>query len=166
MAPRADPRPHTGREDVRVSTVHHVGITVSDIERSLDFYADLLGGERLGPWRRSGPRIDAVTGYPGVVVHQAFVRAPEGTTLVELLQYENGSTTVLDPDNGHVGAAHVAITVTGLDDLLARLRERGVAQVSDPIVASEPLAGYRCVYVLDPDRVRVELVEPPAADLP
>jgi catechol 2,3-dioxygenase-like lactoylglutathione lyase family enzyme len=139
-----------------------VGITVSDLARSLDFYADLMGGERLGPYRRSGPRIDAVTGHPGVVVHQAFVRAEEGSTVVELLQYENGSPVVLDPDNGHVGAVHVAITVTGLDAILRRLRDRGVEVVSDPIVASEPMAGHRCVYVLDPDRVRVELVEPPA----
>jgi catechol 2,3-dioxygenase-like lactoylglutathione lyase family enzyme len=149
-----------------MTAVHHVGITVSDIGRSLDFYADLLGGERLGPYTRSGPRIDAVTGYPGVVVHQAFVRAPEGSTMVELLQYEKGSSVVIDPDNGHVGAAHVAITVTGLDDILARLRERGTEALSDPIVASDPMAGHRCVYVLDPDRVRVELVEPPIeADL-
>jgi catechol 2,3-dioxygenase-like lactoylglutathione lyase family enzyme len=145
-----------------VTSVHHVGITVSDIERSLDFYEDLLGGERFGPYLRSGPRVDAVTGYPGVVVHQAFVKAKEGSTVVELLQYENGSSVVLDPDNGHVGAAHVAIAVTGLDATLARLRDQGVAALSDPIVASEPMAGHRCVYVLDPDRVRVELVEPPA----
>lgn len=144
--------------------VHHVGITVSDLTRSVDFYADLLGGEVLGPYVRSGPRIDAVTGYEGVVVRQAFVKATDADTVVELLQYENGSPVVLDPDNGHVGAAHVAISVTGLDDILKRLREQGVHVLSDPIVASEPMAGYRCVYVLDPDRVRVELVEPPAPD--
>lgn len=145
-----------------MTAVHHVGITVSNIERSLDFYQDLLGGERLGPYRRSGPRVDAVTGYPGVAVHQAFVRPPEGSTMVELLQYENGSSVVLDPDNGHVGAAHVAIVVSGLDEILARLAAQGVQALSDPIVASEPMAGHRCVYVLDPDRVRVELVEPPS----
>jgi catechol 2,3-dioxygenase-like lactoylglutathione lyase family enzyme len=142
-------------------SVHHVGITVSNLERSMDFYADLLGGERLGPYERSGPRIDAVTGYPGVLVRQAFVRAREGPTVVELLQYVRGSSVVLDPDNGYVGAAHVAITVRGLDGLLTRLRAAGVTVQSDPIVTSEPMAGYRCVYVLDPDRVRVELVEPP-----
>ncbi len=145
-----------------MTSVHHVGITVSDIHRSLDFYAALLGGERLGPYDRSGPRIDAVTGHPGAVVHQAFVTATGGSTVVELLQYENGSPVVLDPDNGNVGAAHVAITVSGLDGILARLRDEGVAVVSEPIVASAPLAGHRCVYVLDPDRVRVELVDPPA----
>jgi catechol 2,3-dioxygenase-like lactoylglutathione lyase family enzyme len=145
-----------------MTTIHHVGITVSDMERSLAFYEDLLGGERLGPYERSGPRIDAVTGYPGVVVRQAFVRAQEGSTVVELLQYDGGSDVVLDPDNGNVGAAHVAITVTDLDGTLDRLRAAGTTVLSDPIVASEPMAGHRVVYVLDPDRVRVELVEPPA----
>lgn len=144
-----------------MTAVHHVGITVSDIGRSLDFYADLLGGERLGPWQRQGPRIDAVTGHQGVVVHQAFVRAGEGRTVVELLQYENGSPVTLDPDNGSVGAAHVAITVGDLDATLRHLSGRGVEALSEPIEMSEPMAGHRCVYVLDPDRVRVELVEPP-----
>lgn len=143
-------------------SVHHVGITVSDLERSLDFYADLLGGERVGPYERSGPRIDAVTGYPGIVVRQAFVGTPGGATVVELLQYVNGSDVVIDPDNGHVGAVHVAVTVDDLGATLDRLRARGVAAISEPIVVSEPLAGHRVVYVLDPDRVRVELVEPPA----
>ena len=147
-----------------MTTIHHVGITVSDMARSLAFYEDLLGGERLGPYERSGPRVDAVTGYPGVVVRQAFVRAQEGATLVELLQYDGGSDVVLDPDNGNVGAAHVAITVTDLDGTLDRLRAAGTTVLSDPIVASEPMAGYRVVYALDPDRVRVELVEPPAHD--
>ena len=144
-----------------MAAIHHVGITVSDLDRSLDFYEFLLRGERLGPFERTGPRIDAVTGYPGVVVRQAFVTATEGTTDVELLQYVNGSDVVVDPDNGHVGVAHVAITVSDLDGTLDRLRERGVKALSEPIVANAPLADHRVVYVLDPDRVRVELVEPP-----
>lgn len=145
-----------------MTAVHHVGLTVSDVDASLDFYADLTGGERLGPWDRSGPGVDRVTGYPGVVVRQAFVRPPGGAVLIELLQYVGGSPVVLDPDNGHVGAVHVAITVRDLDAVLARLRAGGVETVSDPVVVSAPMAGHRCVYVLDPDRVRVELVEPPA----
>ncbi|MFT4082555.1 MAG: VOC family protein [Nocardioides sp.] len=145
-----------------MTAIHHVGITVSDIGRSLDFYEDLLGGERLGPYERSGPRIDAVTGHPGVVVRQAFVRAREGTTIVELLQYDGGSGLSIDPDNGHAGAAHVGVTVTDLDATLAHLSERGAEAISVPVTTSEPLAGWRVVYVLDPDRVRVELMEPPA----
>jgi catechol 2,3-dioxygenase-like lactoylglutathione lyase family enzyme len=146
-----------------VISINHVGITVSDIDRSLDFYVRVLGGAHVGSWERSGPRIDAVTGYPGVVVHQAFVRLPEEATLIELLQYVGGSEQVIDPDNGHAGAVHVAVNVVGLDGLLAQLREEGVPVLSEPIVAGEgPLEGCRVVYVLDPDQVRVELVEAPA----
>lgn len=143
--------------------IHHVGVTVSDMTRSLAFYADLLGGSVDGPYERRGPRVEAVTGYPGIVVRQAFVTPPDGTAVVELLQYDGGSGVVLDPDHGHTGAAHVAVVVTDLDGLLARLTARGVPAVSAPITLSSPLAGYRAVYVLDPDRVRVELLEPPAA---
>ncbi|WP_296606562.1 VOC family protein [Nocardioides sp.] len=143
--------------------IHHVGITVRDMTRSLEFYADLLRGTVDGPYERRGPRIDEVTGYPGIVVRQAFVTPPDGTAVVELLQYDGGSGVVIDPDNGHAGAAHVALTVADLDALLARLAARGVGALSAPITLSAPLAGYRAVYVLDPDRVRVELLEPPTA---
>lgn len=145
--------------------IHHIGITVGDIDRSLAFYTRLLDGEPQGPWDRSGPGIDRVTGHPGVVVRQAFVEVGAGSpeeTVVELLQYVGGSEVVLDPDNGYVGAAHVALTVADLDATLARLRSDGVEVIGEPIVCSVPLAGYRAVYVLDPDRVRVELLEPPS----
>lgn len=143
-----------------MSSVNHAGITVSDINTSIEFYETVLGGALVGPWERSGPRIDQVTGYPGVIVHQAFITSPEGGAMVELLQYENGSSDVIDPDNGSVGAVHVAIEVDDFDGMLARLASRGVPAVSAPIVASAgPLEGRRVVYVMDPDRVRVELVE-------
>lgn len=68
---------------MQVSGVHHVGVTVSALERSLEFYTRLLDGHRHAPWERSGPAVEAVTGYPGVLVRQAFVEATGGETLVE-----------------------------------------------------------------------------------
>lgn len=149
-----------------MTAVHHVGITVSDIDRSLAFYADLLQGQALGPWDRSGPGVDKVTGYTGVVVRQAFALSANGDTAVELLQYIGGSDVVLDPNNGYVGAVHVAIVVADLDGTLAELRARGVQAVSDPVVTNAPMRNFKAVYVLDPDGVRVELVEPPVGVTP
>jgi glyoxylase I family protein len=143
--------------------VHHVGITVSDIGSAVEFYRELTNGVVSGPFHRSGPAIDAVTGYPGVVVHQAFITAPDGETMIELLQYENGSPVVIDPDNGSVGAVHVAIVVHDLDATLVRLAARGVEALSAPITGGAGLMeNHRFLYVLGPDRVRVELIEPPA----
>ena len=143
--------------------VHHVGITVSDIDAAIEFYAGLTEGTVSGPLDKSGPAIDAVTGYPGVVVRQAFITVPDGDTVIELLQYRGGSPVVIDPDNGSVGAVHVAILVHDLDAALERLTQLGVVALSAPITGSAgPMEGHRFLYVLGPDRVRVELVEPPA----
>lgn len=142
--------------------VHHVGITVSDLEESIDFYGDVTRGDVSGPFEKSGPAIDAVTGYPGVVVRQAFISLPDGDTVIELLQYQGGSGARVDPDNGNVGAVHVGIFVNDLDETIARMRARGTEFVSDPITGTEgPMEGHRFLYAIGPDRVRVELVEPP-----
>ncbi len=143
------------------TVVHHVGITVSDLTLSAEFYADLLHGRTFGPYQRSGPRTDAVTGQKGAVIGQVFVTASGGRTMVELLHYSTGSQRVIDPDNNSIGAVHVAVTVENIDACLDRLRSKDVPVLSDSIETSPPLTGCRVVYVLDPDRVRVELVELP-----
>jgi len=139
-----------------------VGITVSDLESSIEFFRHLTQGLVTGPYEKSGPAVDAVTGYPGVLVRQAFVSAPGGDTVIELLEYTGGSGLVIDPDNGSVGAVHIAIQVHDLDETLARLAERGTAALSTPMTGTAgPMQDHRFLYVLGPDRVRVELVEPP-----
>ena len=143
--------------------VHHIGITVSDLETAIRFYASLSQGEVLGPYEKSGPAVEAATGYPGVVVRQAFVRFPDGETVIELLQYRGGSGRSIDPDNGHAGAAHPAIVVADMTAALEAATANGGRAISEPKVATEgPMEGCRYVYVIGPDRVRVELVEPPA----
>lgn len=142
--------------------MHHAGITVSDLDAAAEFFVHLTGGTLQGPYEKRGPAIDAVTGYPGVVVRQAFVRLPTGETVIELLEYRGGSGMRIDPDNGSIGAVHVAILVDDLDATLARLEARGVTRLSDPITATVgPLEHHRLLYVLGPDDVRVELIEAP-----
>lgn len=142
--------------------IHHVGITVSDLDSAAEFYRNIVDGTIDGPYEKSGPAIDAVTGHAGVVVRQAFIETAGGDTLIELLEYRGGSTTRLDPDNGHIAAVHVAILLDDLDATLDRLAASGVEAISAPIIATTgPLDGHRLLYVLGPDRVRVELIEPP-----
>ncbi|MFD4422932.1 VOC family protein [Agromyces sp. NPDC058484] len=139
-----------------------MGITVSDMKGAVEFYRGLTGGEVIGPLEKSGPAVEAATGYPGIVVLLTFLTFPDGDTVIELAEYRNGSGERIDPDNGRIGAAHPAILVDDLDTTLARLAERGTKALSAPMVATAgPLEGYRYVYVLGPDDVRVELLQPP-----
>lgn len=142
--------------------LHHMGITVSDMDAAIAFYRALTEGEVIGPLKKSGPSVEAATGYPGIEVLIAFLPLPDGSTVIELAEYRGGSGKSINPDNGHAGAAHPAIVVDDIDATLARLAEKGVSALSAPMVGTAgPLDGYRYVYVLGPDDVRVELLEEP-----
>src|SRR6266513_189107 len=75
----------------RLECIHHVGLTVSDIERSIGFYRDVLGMTLL----RRRPHVDndyvaLQTGYPGVVLNVAsFKVAPDSLQSLEVVQYMN-----------------------------------------------------------------------------
>ena len=145
-----------------MTRLHHIGITVSDIDEAIDFYREIPGGEVVGPLEKKGPAVEAATGYTGVVIQIAFVSLPGGDTVIELLEYRNSGVEGTDPDNGRAGAAHPAIVVDDIDATLARLAKRGTTALSTTMTGtSGPLEGYRYVYVLGPDRVRVELLQEP-----
>ncbi len=145
-----------------MTRLHHIGITVSDIDEAIDFYREITGGDVIGPLEKKGPAVEAATGYPGVVVLIAFLSLPGGDTVIELLEYRNSGAEATDPDNGRAGAAHPAIVVDDIDATLARLAARGTTALSKTMTGtSGPLEGYRYVYVLGPERVRVELLEAP-----
>lgn len=142
--------------------LHHIGITVSDLDAALTFYQTAAAGGVDGPYVKSGPAVEAATGYPGVEILQAFVTFPEGDSVIELLEYRNTSGARIDPDNGSIGAAHPALVVAAIDKTLTSLHSLGYDRLSEPMTAtSGPLKGWRCVYVLGPDRVRVELLQAP-----
>lgn len=145
-----------------MSRLHHMGITVSDMAAAVEFYRDLTGGEVIGPLVKSGPAVEAATGYPGIVISLTFLTFAEGSAVIELAEYRNGSGERIAPDTGSAGAAHPAIVVDDIDATLSRLAERGVRALSAPMTATAgPMEGYRYVYVLGPDDVRVELLQEP-----
>lgn len=142
--------------------LHHMGITVSDMDAAVAFYLAVTGGEATGPLVKSGPAVEAVTGYPGIQVILTFISVPGGDTVLELAEYRGGSGERIDPDNGKAGSAHPAFVVDDMDATLLAMSALGVRATSDPKVATAgPLDGYRYVYLLGPDNVRVELLEAP-----
>lgn len=144
----------------RVIRAHHTGLTVLSIDRSLEFYRDLLGFEVLFRWNPRAPYIAELVGYPTVDLHAAILRIPDSEVFLELVEYRNISESPVDPMNGKAGTAHVAFLVDKLDDLFANLESRGVSFVSRPVTPTiGPNKGGRAVYLLDPDDIRVELIE-------
>lgn len=144
----------------KVSGAHHTGLTVVDLERSLAFYRDLLGLEEVFAWNPTASYIGELVGYPEVDLHAVVLRVPGTETFLELLEYRGVDSSPVDGANANPGTAHLAFFVADLDSVFGCLIAAGVKSVSDPITPTMgPNEGGRAVYMIDPDGVRVELIQ-------
>ena len=146
---------------MQVKGLHHAGLTVANLDRSIAFYRELIADlELVGPWLRTGPGVGQVTGYPGCSVRQAFLRSAGNALVIELLEYIDGGVAI-DPANGNAGAVHFCLIIDDLDAHYERLIGLGHRFVSAPITTSKnPVLYGRVAYLIDPDGIRVELFQP------
>jgi catechol 2,3-dioxygenase-like lactoylglutathione lyase family enzyme len=129
--------------DINVVCFSHVGITVSDLEASLEFYCNLFGFERLfddahDDWRRVGLRVGDVqlelfSPFPG--------RAPDDA---------------LDPYYPtDFGRPKIALTVSDVDATFEQLVAKGV----EPLCPVELTPRSKFFFVADPDGTPIQLHE-------
>jgi catechol 2,3-dioxygenase-like lactoylglutathione lyase family enzyme len=137
-----------------------VGLHVADLERSLHFYRDLLGFEVVFQWNPQAPYIATLVGYPEPDLHAAVLRAPGSDLLLELSQFRRLRLEPVDAARALPGTAHIGFTISNLDEAYRQLTGHGVSSVSAPVTPTiGPNKGGRVVNVLDPDGIRVELIE-------
>lgn len=139
----------------------HMGIQVADLDRAIAFYGPLLGLEQVARWVRSEEYIRELVGYPDVELHVAVFRLPNSSDgFLEILEYRGVQKAPIDTSTANPGTAHIAFYVADLDALYERLTQAGVKAVS---VVKSPTAGPnlggKVVYVIDPDGIRVELMQ-------
>jgi catechol 2,3-dioxygenase-like lactoylglutathione lyase family enzyme len=152
-----------------VVRLHHTGYTVSNLERSLSFYRDLLGCEVVATQEKEGGYLAAIVGYPDAHVRMAHLRAPESTHVIELFEYlaprsaNRASGSPLEPRN--VGTSHISFTVDDLTAIYERLRAAGVDFFSPPVDIDTGInTGGKALYLRDPDGIPMELFQPPRSD--
>jgi catechol 2,3-dioxygenase-like lactoylglutathione lyase family enzyme len=145
----------------------HVAVTVSDLERSVAFYRNVVGLELTGVSDAARAYVGRIVGYEGARLRVALLRAPgepDGTRL-ELIQYVAPEGTRIDAQPKNVPAGHVAFWVDDLPALCDRMRATGVRfqSLGGGPVLSEPATGPGAyyVYVLDPDGFVVEFMQRP-----
>jgi catechol 2,3-dioxygenase-like lactoylglutathione lyase family enzyme len=146
----------------RVRRIHHVGVTVTELERSLAFYRDLLGFDVIGI--SEDEDIGAIVGVPGTHARIADLDAGNGQ-LLELTEFGRAATA--EPARGpSAGSCHLSFQVGDLRSALSRLARAGVTPVGEPVLLGGPGVWQGCtaVYLRDPDHVTIELIELPAGD--
>ena len=144
--------------------IHHVGVTVSSIDRSLAFYRDLLGLAVLDQGVDEGPWIDDVLGIDGACIATADLDAGDGAVL-ELVEYRRPGDEAADTRSSQAGTLHVAVRVASVAETLARIGDAGGRPISRRAVTLDlpgsPWHGITVAYTHDPDGAIVELVEVP-----
>jgi catechol 2,3-dioxygenase-like lactoylglutathione lyase family enzyme len=159
-APSSSPAWHWGG-------MHHVGLTVADLERSLGFYRDVLGFTLV----RRRPQLDSdyvaqQTGFPGVVLDVASFRVtPDSPQSLEIVQYLNQAGPPVESATNRPGASHLCMMVDDLRACHAALSAKGVRFKSEPVtITAGPNTGGLAVYFYDPDGYVLELFEPPKGE--
>jgi catechol 2,3-dioxygenase-like lactoylglutathione lyase family enzyme len=148
-----------------VQAVVSVGLTVSDLDRSVRFYRDVLTFEELCENEAAGEVLEHVVGVFGARVRTAKMRL--GGETLELTEYLSpvGRPIPLDSKSNDRWFQHVAIVVRDMDQAYARLREHKVAHASTGPQTlpdwNHGAAGIRAFYFKDPDGHVLEILSFP-----
>ena len=143
-----------------IETLDHVGFTVSDLDRSVAFYRDLLGLQLV--WERvyEEEYVRTAVGYPTTRLRCAYLKLPGCHVHLELLEYQDVPRDSVELRRANPGNAHLSLAVPDIDTLYRRLKESGVDFVSPPVTST---AGYyqgsKTVYFHDPDGISIQLME-------
>jgi catechol 2,3-dioxygenase-like lactoylglutathione lyase family enzyme len=147
-----------------VNVLDHISVTVSDMDRSLAFYRDLLGLKEVERHRLEGDTISTMAGKPEVVMQVVRLTAPDTPgVLLDLQQYLTPRGAVSNAQLGDVAHAHFCFGVPDLDEAYRELRSEGVDFVSEPVQFDLGWGVLDVVFMKDPDGFIIELVGTPQA---
>lgn len=144
----------------------HIGITVSDIDASVNWYTKVLGLELVHRQRGDNKYTRRLVGVEDAVLEVAQFKIPGRTSglsthMLELIEYVAGAA----PDHprlpvNQVGTSHLALIVDDIHQRYEAMRESGADFVNPPVGVTEGAneGGYAC-YLRDPDGNVLELMQ-------
>lgn len=124
--------------------VHHIGLTVPDLEQTRNFFLEALGYDQVGD----------VPDYPAVFLS-------DGTIMITLWQAANPDTAVPFDRKNVIGLHHLALTVDAdaIDGLYAKLGDTAGVEIE---FAPEPLGEMPVRHMMCkiPGGIRIEFLAP------
>ena len=126
---------------MKVQKLLHTRMRVSDMERTIRFYTDVLGLEVLE--QKVSPRGSQL----------AFLKVSNSDELIELCSFPASGPVTVQED-----LVHLAFQVENLDETIAQLGAKQVKITDGPTTTS---SGSRFIFIDAPDGYEVELIERP-----
>jgi len=149
-----------------VKSVDTVGMTVSDVDRSVEFFSNVLAFEKLSDVEVAGSEYERLEGVFGS--RMKIVRMKLGEEIIELTEYlaPKGRSIPADSRSNDQWFQHIAIVVSDMDKAYQRLRDYKVHHTSTGPQRlpdwNKAAAGIKAFYFKDPDGHNLELIYFPA----
>lgn len=138
------------------------GIAVTDLERSLAFYRDVLGFDRtvLAPHASFSGLVDEATGETGNTVRSCLLAKSRGTGMIELIEAikPRGRSIPFGTQWGDFGYLQVCLYATGRKTLAAQMETAGVDVLLPLQDIDDPENPAMFMYLRDPDGIPIEVV--------
>src|SRR6266850_433223 len=145
-----------------VKSVEAVGMTVSDMDRSIEFFSKVLSFEKVSEVEVAGIEYEQLQGVFGA--RMRITRMKLGDEFIELMEYlaPPGRPIPVDSRGNDRWFQHVAIVVSDMDKAYQHLRAHKIRHAStgpQTIPASnKAAAGIRALYFKDPDGHNLEII--------
>ena len=147
----------------KVMAVDAIGITVSDMDRTVDFYSNVLSFKKVLDIVVEGEGYEELLGLPDLRIR--FVRMQIGDEFISLIQYiepSDGKPIPVDSRSNDLWFQHFAIVVSDMDKAYQHVNKHKVSQIStSPQTlpkSNKPAAGIRAFKFKDPDSHPLELL--------
>lgn len=146
----------------QVTGIDAIGITVKDMNRSLPFYTDVLGFEKVSDEEIHGLQVEQLKAVFGI--NMRIVRLKLGDEFIELTDYltTGGRSIPEDQKSNDLSFQHIAIVVSDMEKAYQQLRRNNAEHVStSPQTLPKSIAGaegIKAFYFHDPDGHNLELI--------
>ncbi|MFD1571954.1 VOC family protein [Halorubrum laminariae] len=134
-------------------TAHHVGVTVSDLDRAIGFYTDTFGLDLVAEFSVGGEAFAEAVDVDGASA--AFAHLDADGAIVELVEYDPEGEPAPDPELNRPGAIHLGLSVDDVEAFYADLDD-AVTTLSPPRTTS---SGTTILFVADPEGNLIEILD-------
>ena len=145
-----------------VKSVDAVGITVSDMDRSVEFFSKVLSFEKASDIEVAGNEYERLQGVFGA--RMRIVRMRLGNEVIELTEYlaPKGRPVPADSRSNDQWFQHIAIVVSDMDKAYQQVRAHKAQHTSTGPQRipdwNKAAAGIKAFYFKDPDGHNLELI--------
>lgn len=141
----------------------HFALTVTNLERSLEFYCQLLGLKQILRKLWNEEYIARMVGFEDASLDIAFIELPgDPPGVLEMIEYQEPRSTAASAALYNApGSAHLCFQVDDIQSVYERLHAADIEFVSPPVaVPVGPNKGAQTLYFFDPDRIVIQLMQP------